>query len=43
MGSSHFEKKAEEDLFMFPTLFAAKLADSFCMIKMGRSFEMQER
>ena len=42
-GNSHFERKAEEDSSMFPTLFAAKLAALFCVIKMGRSFEMPER
>jgi hypothetical protein len=42
-GNSHFERKAEEDSSIFPTLFAEKLATLFCMIKMGRSFEMPER
>src|ERR1700722_14754527 len=42
-GNNHFERKAEEDSSTFLTLFAVKLAISFCMIKMGRSFEMPER
>jgi hypothetical protein len=42
-GNSHFKRKAKEDLFMFLTLFAVKLADSFCAIKLGRSFKMPER
>ena len=41
--NSHFKKKAEEDLFMFLTLFAVKPATWFCIIKMRRSFKMPER
>jgi len=42
-GNSHFKRKAKEDSSMFPTLFAAKPAAWFCVIKMGRSSEMPER
>jgi len=42
-GNSHFKRKAEKDSSMFLTLFAAELATWFCVIKMGRSFEMPKR